>query len=213
MCIRDRYEEGYHLYLTNQEPEDENLYEDTTTVYWKNGVRIRQTVPKYVRGNQEFCMKVSVENMGQIKPVRFRYELKASCLQNGDTVQVSFDEEDHKKAKYYEFEVPLRSGAVSDADASLEVREGSFRLEIDHVPVKAKGSGKSTVRIISGNVKQEIMDRYYRSAMENILNDTGRQSIYLAKISMIRAGATYVIDAVENMPFGQYLYNLSLIHI
>ena len=211
----NKYEEGFHLFLTKQEPEDESsftesLYEKTKTIYWKDGVRIRQTVPRYVKENQEFRMRVSVENLGQTKPVSFHYELKTSCIQGQDTVTVTFDEEEYKKSKYYEFEIPLKAGAVTEAEAVLEVKEGSFGLEIGHVPVKAQAAGRSSLRIISGNVKQKIMDTYYRTAMEEIERNTYQQSIYLARISVIRAGATYIIDSVEGMPFQQYLYNNTL---
>lgn len=211
----NKYAEGYHLYLTNQEPENEELseiglYEESKTIYWDNGIRIKHTVPKYVRGNDEFEVKVSVENMGQKKNLSFSYDLKTSCVQGEDMVKVVFNEADHAKAKRYEFSIKLRANAVSDVQAKLSVVEESFRLTIGGVDMNTRGHGTSSVEIISGNVKEEIMKRYYRGAMENIVKNTYQQSIYLAKISVIRTGATYMIDAVESMPFEQYLYNNSL---
>ena len=43
--------------------------------------------------------------------------------------------------------------------------------------------------------------------MEDILQNNYQQSIYLAKIYVIRAGESYIIDAVDPMPFGQFVYN------
>ena len=211
----NKYAEGYHLYLTNQEPENEELsetalYEETKTIYWDNGVRIKHTVPKYVRGNHEFELKITVENMGQKKSLSFAYDLKTSCIQGEDIVKIAFNEADYAKAKCYEFSIKLKANAVADVMSKLSVVEDSFRLKIGGVDMNAQARGTNNVQIISGNVKKEIINRYHRSAMEEIVKNTYQQSIYLAKISVIRTGATYMIDAVESMPFKQYLYNNSL---
>lgn len=211
----NKYAEGYHLYLTNQEPENEDLsdaalYEETKTVYWDNGVRIKHTAPKYVRGNDEFELRILIENLGQKKNLSFSYDLRTSCIQGEDIVKVAFDEADYAKAKCYELSVKLRANAVADVTARISVVEDSFRLKIGDVAMNAQACGTSSIEIISGNVKKEMMDRYYCSAMENIVKNTYQQSIYLAKISVIRTGTTYMIDAVESMPFKQYLYNNSL---
>ena len=215
----NKYAEGYHLYLTSQEPESEDLsvaalYEETKTIYRGNGVCIKQTVPKYVQGNQEFEIKISVESTGQQKLLSFQYDLKGSCIQGDDVITVSFDEKEAKtlkqEIKRYEFTRKLKTNAVTDVTAKLSVVEDSFQLKIGDVPVNAKASGSNSIHIIAGNVKKEIIDRYYRGAMEDIVKNAYQQSIYLAKISVIRTGSTYMIDAVESMPFSQYLYNNSL---
>lgn len=77
--------EGYHLYLSNKEPENGNYsnnsyYEAQKVVYWGNGIRISQLFPKYVKSGEEFEFKLIVENMGQKLPVRFSYDLSLDCL-------------------------------------------------------------------------------------------------------------------------------------
>lgn len=43
--------------------------------------------------------------------------------------------------------------------------------------------------------------------MQEIINQTYHQSIYLAKINLIQAANEVVIEDVEPMPFGQYIYS------
>ena len=42
----NKYQEGYHLYLSDQEPDEdfitENLYKEIVTVYQENGIRIQK---------------------------------------------------------------------------------------------------------------------------------------------------------------------------
>ncbi len=211
----NKYAEGYHLFLTNQEPEHEiisnrALYEQTKTIYWGNGIRIRQTVPNYVQGNHEFELKILVENLGQPRPISFSYDLNTTCIQEKDKIEIKFDETEFAKAKQYEIVKKLTVNAVSDVDAKLAVEEPSFQLKIGGVPMNVSASGSHLIHIINGNVKKAIIDNYYHGAMEEIVKSASQQNIYLAKISIIRAGSTYVIDSIENMPFEQYLYNNAL---
>ena len=47
--------------------------------------------------------------------------------------------------------------------------------------------------------------------MEDYINSTIDKKIYLAKISLIKAGNTYVIDNIENNPFNQKVFNSPLL--
>lgn len=209
----NKYSEGYRFYLTNQEPESQHLsikdlYQETKTIYWGNGIRITQTVPKYVQGNQEFDVTITVENLGQQKNVSFQYDLDLTCIQTDTSkCSISFSEEEFVKNSKYQFTKKLRTIAAENVKAKLSVLEESFCIEIGGIPIKASAKGTSTVKVISNNVKREILNQYHMSAMEEIVKDTYQQSIYLAKISMVRASDTYVIDEIEQMPFEQYLYN------
>lgn len=211
----NKYAEGYHLYLTKAEPENENsdvesLYEETKTIFWKNGIRIKQTVPKIINGNQEFEVKITVEKMGQTEPIAFSYNLSSTCLQDGTDTTIRFNEADYKKSTKYEFTKKLKTLLVDDVTVRLSVVENSFQLTVGAAPISDKAKGFNTINIITGNVKNEIIDRYYKGAMDNVLRNTNQQAIYLAKLSIIRAGASYTIDSIEPMPFNQYVFNNTL---
>ena len=129
----NKYAEGYHLFLTNQEPEEGDasraLYEDTKTIYWGNGFRIRQVVPKYVQGNSEFEIKILVENLGQQRPISFQYKLNTTCIQGQNSIEICFDEADFAKQKQYVLTRTAVVNPVSDVDAKLSVDEKSFELK------------------------------------------------------------------------------------
>jgi hypothetical protein len=46
--------------------------------------------------------------------------------------------------------------------------------------------------------------------MENIVAINRQDKLYLAKLYLLRAGDSYVIDRVENVPFNQYILNQNL---
>lgn len=205
--------EGYHLYLTAEEPEADNMiesfYEDAKVIYWGNKIRVKQVLPKYIESNTTAEMKIIVENHGLTKPFSFSYELDLTCLSpvNKKTAKISFDERNYEKAAKYELSYPLRTIAVKGQEGSVAVREGSFELIIDGKKSKANAKGTNNVYITEGNTIKQIIADYYQNAMEDILKNNYQQGIYLAKIYVIKAGSSYVIDSLEPMPFNQYVFS------
>lgn len=210
--------EGYHIYLTSQEPEQSSgadaCYEEAKTVYWGNGVRIRQIFPRYVKSGEEFECRFVIENMGQKLPVSFGYELVFECLGRGEKkwMKFTFDEKDWEKSRRYEIPITLRAAKVWDVKGSAAVKEGSFWLKVGDYLAEEGGKesnaftpAKNTVEITSEDVGKVISQHYFENAMQEIVNSTYHQSLYLAKINLVQAGNTVVMEDVEPMPFGQYI--------
>lgn len=212
-----KYAEGYHLYLTSREPENDNLssrglFEETRTIYWANGVRISHVTPKYVPENQEFELKIIVEDTGNSKTIDFKYDLNLVCIQDQgvETTTIEFHEDEHEKAGYYEIVKRLKTIPAEDVVGKLSVNSESFYLNIDNVTVHGTASGSNAIRIISGTVKEEVEKRYYQTAMDSILNDANKTPIYLARLDVIRTGDSCIIEEIINAPFHQYVYNNTL---
>ena len=203
--------EGYHMYLTHLEPQQgggaDAYYEEAKTVYWGNGIRIRQVFPRYVKSGSEFELRLIVENMGQMLPISFGYELVFDCIGHGQQkwMKVTFDEEEYKRSARYEVPVILTADVVDGVRGRAVVREGSFWLKVGDYPIDATAQAESTVEITSKDVQEVIKRQYFEGAMQEITGNACQQSLYLAKISLLRAGNTAVIEGVEEMPFGQYI--------
>lgn len=207
-----RIAEGYHLYLTSQEPEKGMsgslaYYERKKTLYWGNGIRISQVFPRCVRSGSEFDASIIVENMGQRQPVSFSYELALDCLKKDGKqwLRVEFDEKDHEKAKRYEIPVVLEAGNGSGITAWVKLKEGSFVLRAGGHVLEAHAAVEHSVEITDMPVGDVIGRRYLTEAMREVKNENDHQGIYLAKISLFGVGNTVLIDEVEEMPFGQYI--------
>ena len=213
----NKYAETYRLFLTGQEPENEgftteHFYLDTKTVYWGNGLRIKQVLPKYTQSGGETELKIIVENMGQQQAFGFSYDLDLVCLEsNGrNKMTVSFHEKDFTKARRYEFTYPLKALSVKETQGTAAVAPESIRLLIGEKELSETARCVNSTSIEERNAKRELMENYYRTAMEEIVKNTYQQSIYLAKIGIIKAGTAYVIESIENMPFRQFIFNNSL---
>jgi hypothetical protein len=213
----NKYAEGYRLFFTAQEPESEgfsveNYYQDTKTVYWGNGIRIKQSLRRFITAGTPAVLRVTVENMGQQQTFAFDYDLALTCLRHGeeDKLRVHFDEKEFPKAGRYTLDFPLTAMDVKDAEGGAQVVSDSLKLLVGGKSVTAQAAGGNACTVTAGNAERAMIGQYYRTAMEDIVRNTYQQSIYLAKIALIKAGSSYYIESVEDMPFRQYVFNGTL---
>ena len=206
----NKIKESYRLYLTRNEPEFQGLnyrsiYETDQVIYWDKGIRVRQSMPRFVCGGDGVELKIEVENMGQQEHFAFSYELELQCLtyEGRPRLTVSFDELLFEKAGRYTVSYQLNALNVKDTAAAVSLVPDSFKMRIGQNQTVEKAEAHTTLQISSRNVREEVRRNYYDKGMEQILKGSS-QSIYLAKISLLRAGEVVVINEIEKMPFQQY---------
>lgn len=208
----NKIREGYRLFLTRNEPESLNLssrslFENSQVVYWGKGIRVRQTLPRFARSQDQVELKIEIENMGQQEYFAFSYELDLVCLshEGRSRITVSFDERLFEKAGRYSVTYLLDTPGVRDTQATAALVQDSFKLRIDRNQTVEKAQVKSVVQISSRGEREEVRRSYYENGMDQVLAGGNSQNLYLAKIVLLRAGDSVVIDEIEKMPFDQYV--------
>ena len=208
----NKIKEGYRLFLTKNEPENfhlssNSLFESVQTVYHGRGIRVRQILPRFAKSGEPIELKIEVENMGQQEHFAFSYELELTCLsyETRSRMTVSFDDRLFEKAGRYTFTYRLDSLSVKQAQGAVAVVSDSFKLRIGQNQIQKDVQAKASVLISSNDERDEVRRRYYEKGMEQIVKDEGAINLYLAKISLLRAGDSVVIEEIEKMPFGQYI--------
>lgn len=210
----NKIRESYRLYLTNQEPDQRNLsasdlYQETQVVYQSEEIKITQVMPRYMQAGEESSMYVRVENLGR-KNLSFSYDLVLNgLLSRGQAViSVSFNEMLFERTGSYELCYPLQASETPgiEGTATLDPETVRFALS-ESVQKNVEMSGKSTTRVVGVDEKEALIANYYRTSMENIMHDGSGQPVYLAKIFVVQAVDTFLIDRIENVPFGQYVWN------
>ncbi len=213
----NKYREKYRLYLDYGEPEVQpsevkNLYSITKKIYDDNGVCIKHTVSKYVRESDTFKFKVTIEKNSLLSDISLKYDIKLECLEydKEDKISVEFDEQKVTKSDVYELEYEVKAKAVKNVDGILSVNPDDFKLVIGVNEAKINEVKTITTKIINRNPKDEILNKYFSSNMDDIVNSLVDQKIYLAKISLVKAANTYIIESVQNNPFNQYVLSSTL---
>lgn len=210
----NKYQETYRLYLTTKEPDasmllTESFYKDGKVLYRGNGFRITQEIPKYLPGSSEAEMKIILEKYGQGKPVSFSYELESQCIKDasGQNIKIVFDEEQYESSNRYELSQKIRTISVVDVTDHIRIVPDSFRLLIGKKKVNVSIEHDVAVSITQKDIRQQVLMDQYHTVMDRVVQNADEQHIYLARLSVVKAGTTYTIEKVEPMPFQQYVYH------
>jgi hypothetical protein len=213
----NKYREGYRLYLDYNEPEEQpsaaiNLCENISKLYDEGGVCITHTMPKYIKAGSFFDFTITIEKNSLLTDIVLNYEILLECIdyKGGEKLVVNFDETTVAKSGKYELKYSLKAKQVEDVEGVCIVNPENFQLKISSIEVKLDNTKKMSTKIINADPKEEIIKEYYSISMDEIVNSTVDKKIYLAKISLVKAGNAYVIEKVENNPFKQYVFNSTL---
>lgn len=205
----NRVVEGYKLVVKEEAPDPtvfewKNLVEDTIIIYADSQVRILQTVPRYVQPGESFEAVLTVEKTLQTPKIRFEYEPESDAVQytnpNGSKV-LSFAEPDDGSSSSYVVAYQMNAANREQPKARLSAKSGSAKLFIGDRQISIDARFVNTVELTSKSIEDSLLQAYFNRTLDNSIESSSEPFIYLAKISLLQIGATYMIDRVERFPF------------
>lgn len=215
----NRWKEGYHLFLTSEEPETnigflEEIYAETRTLFSQSGIRIRQMVPRYVQCGEDMVIRLFIDKSGTKEEVAFQYELELSGVnaQGKEHMKITFQETDWESSDTYQLEYRVQA-APQEMEGTIRIQPDSFLLEIGSHKQTHPVEGSFHIQIIKEKEETAVWKAACEGAAEDILAPTQPPCLYLARIRFIQAGDTYVIEGVDRLPFGQYVWNNRLLGV
>lgn len=207
----DKCREGYRLYLTDQEPDSqdgESFGTRSMVLYQDSRIRITQWFPAFVKSGEEFETSILVENMGN--GLKFSLELtedlRCASVDGNSRLYASWNDVLLERSGRQEKTFLLKAMAIQTGDISLHLAPSGFKLSTESGGAVLENEQTATIPVTQKDIFDEMKERYYREAMEDVVRNNYPQGIYLAKIHLIRAEKTYLIERVENMPFEQYVH-------
>ncbi|MBR1628729.1 MAG: hypothetical protein IJ679_05615 [Lachnospiraceae bacterium] len=217
-----RTQEGYHLFLTTLEPEEElrnmlssKSWIECPKVVWENeDIRITQTLPRLMQKGKDATLSIRIQNRGR-STVSFSYDIELSGLvsaSDGKSVlRVNFDESLYEKTGDYELTFPIIATTGSAERASVSVKTDSVHLQLSDNECEISIQSEQSVELTEKNEAEAIKEHYYQMPMEQVFEEGDPAPIYLAKLFVVSAVDTYMIEKVENVPFHQYVSNNKLL--
>ena len=215
----DRIKEGYNLYLTAKEPDDDidrtsDLYEQSVTVFRNSDVCIRHIMPRFANPDSTIPFRIEVEVFSK-KFVAFSYDIQLVCLNSAEdgssVLKVKFDEMLVEKTGKYVLNYELKPTNVKETDASATPDATTFGISYDGNSEEGKISGSSEIRITDKDITKAIIDNSYNRSMDADLRSTVGKRLYLARIGLVNSVGSSIIDNIENVPFNQYVANNMLL--
>lgn len=216
----NRIQEGYRLFVREEAPGPSvfgllNLAEDISMVYSDSQVRIWQKTPRYVNPGGVLEITIKVEKALQTARLGLEYEIFSDHFYPVDgskTLKVFFTEPDHGQQTEYETKFLLKAVEESDVTGQVIIKDGKVKLSIGDKQLDIETSCVNTVQIVEGPVKERILESYFDLTLDQYMENISEDCIYLARISLLHVGSTFMIEKVESVPFGEYLYNASMLY-
>ncbi|MDE7298713.1 MAG: hypothetical protein K2N94_07770 [Lachnospiraceae bacterium] len=213
----NKWREGCRLFLTSEEPEGnqgfaDDACEEIHTVYRGRGIRIRLAVPRFMTKDREAVLRLLVDKNGNREEISFRFdvELEGADWQGKKRMTLEFREAGREQADFYQEEYTV-CAALRETEGRLQIAAESFVLEIGgHKRTEAAG-GKFRFEVVSGSRERALRNAFLQSAPEDLLQASRQPLLYLARITVIQAGDTYIIERVDNLPYRQYVWNNRLL--
>lgn len=213
----NRVLESYRLFIREDAPEPAklplaNLTDQTIVLYQDAHVRVLQTTPRYVNPGQLFEMKLRFEKTLRVGRISFQYELAASRVEAIDGNSILFEEPQDLQESEYEMSVLLRADSSVGVKATIGVVGSTAVLKLDDKQLELQPQSVGEIQVIGDAVRERLMTDFVKQSLEASLEAPSEPCIYLAKICLIQVGPTYVIESVEQVPFGEYVYNSSVMY-
>ena len=209
----DKIREGYNLYLTSDEPDDNinqinGFFEQSITVYRDENMCIRHVIPKYVNPNTKFRFSIEVETFSK-QFAAFSYEIQLICMNNevdgSSVLRVNFDEALFEKTGNYTLTYDLIANNVIGTEGTATIDATTFSVSYNKIASNGVIGGKSVVSIIDSDIEDAMIDSNYAHGMDSVIRSSISQRLYLARINLIDAGGMVIIEDVDNVPFNQYV--------
>ncbi|NOU69195.1 hypothetical protein GC096_34840 [Paenibacillus sp. LMG 31461] len=213
----NRVLESYRLFIREDAPDPASLplatlSDQTIVLYQDKQVRVLQTTPRYVNPGQLFEMTLRFEKTLKAGRMTFQYELDAHRVEAINGTTIVFQEPQDAQESEYEMKVLLRADSTAAVKASVGVKAGTGALKLDDRQLELQAQSIGEISIVNEAVKERLMSDFVKQSLEASLEAPSEPCIYLAKICLIQVGPTYVIESVEQVPFGEYVYNTSVMY-
>lgn len=215
----NRVLENYRLFVREEAPDlsrfdHMNLLEQIAVLYQDSQVRILQKTPHYVNPEGLFEVTLRVEKTLQTAKIDLEYELDAEHFTRVDSRgsnKIVFSEPGAGQETDYEVRYLFRATGPAGTKGKLAIKRGSGKLTVGDRQTVVDPMTANAVEIIYGPVKERILQDYFDRSFDQAIAASSDDCIYLAKISLMQMGPTYMIEKVHKLPFDEYVPNHSLL--
>lgn len=210
--VFEKYTEGVHFYLTDQEPGD---FLDTTdgtlyaytVIYEDRNFRVIQKLPRYLKSREEAETELCLESTGDTTTVSIKFieKLENALSEGNEEIEVSFDNVILERGVRVTKSFPIVSKDLSEGNVRIAPVRDSFNLNNDAVTDDSVLCRELTIPFGELNMFEWLIQDDLKNSMDEITRKNYSQGIYLAKVYYTGSGKVYQIDRIDNLPFRQHL--------
>lgn len=210
----NRVLESYRLFIREDAPAPSSfphgdLLVQTAVLYEDEHVRVLQEAPRVVGAEDVFELVIRIEKSLQSGKIELSGEWEITGADALDSLSFHFSEPQEMQETAYIFRTPLRVNRLPEDKVQFRIKPGSTVLKIGDRQLDSIAADKMSVPVIAEPVAERLMSDFLQKSLEASLESPAEPCLYLARIGLLQVGPTYVIERVEQVPFGEYVYNAS----
>ncbi len=210
----EKYRECGRLYLTTVPPEDgidtvSGLAWQTAVLFENSDLAVSCRIPEFVRSGDSFEMVLRIEAKRALPEteVRLGASLAAVSCQGKERLDIVWSGSLQAAGDIAEQRETLTAYSIEDGFGTITVRRRELKVTAagrEHYPAEDL-AGK--IRITNRDAYHQMLESWYDDSMNRVLGPGGPGGIYLAKLYLRYAGEEIRIGRIEQLPFGQRVYN------
>lgn len=214
----NRIMETYRVFVKEDVPDWSEfslatLGESVQTIFDNGQVRISQFMPRYVNPGSEFTIRVLLQHTLQVPVMSFQYQLtgKGYTVLDTEDNYISFQEPLVDRKASYELKYTVRA-PENFGDTRLASAPASAYVQIGDEKMMLTDDFQHVVSVVEGSIEDRLWADFYTKRLDESVQVSGDHMLYLAKISLVQVGPTYMIESVGQVPFAEYVYPPQVSH-
>ncbi len=210
----EKYREGGRLYLTQRPLEDDRctvngLTRQRAVLFENNDLSVICRLPAFVRSGDCFDVLFHIEAKRPLQDVSvdFSSSLSALNVDGKEILEFNWNGSFRDAGDVAEVKKRLTAYSVEYGYGTMTLRRRQLRVTVAGREYFPAGDISGRILISSRDNYHQMQDSWYAGSMHQFLNPTGSGDIYLAGLHFRKAGEELRIDRIDQLPFGQRVYN------
>lgn len=192
-------------YKSSVEALRERLLHSRYSLYEADEIKVDLVLYDIVSTRNAFEAEMIVERKAEGIPSSVALSLQGTYINNGRPIELTFEADD--KTPYGEYVVTkqIATDQLKPVVDTLKLAGGSFDVRIGEREIERAVEMSHQVEVIEDDLSRAIHKRYYELPFDEIMQTKDDDAICLAKINLIPAGDTYLIDSIHRPDAGDFI--------
>ncbi len=192
-------------YKSSVEQLRERLLHTRYNLYDADELKVDLLLYDIVSTQREFEAQLVVEKKAEGIPSSVVLALQGTYLNNGKPIEFVYDADEKTPYGAYTVSVTVGTDQLKPVVDTLKLSGGSFDVTIGERSIERAVEINHQVEVIDDDLKDAIKKRYYELPFDEIMQAKEDDVVCLAKVNLIPAGETYLIDSIQKPEGGEFI--------
>lgn len=210
----EKTQEGYRLYLTTSELNDDSdtvisMALKRTLLFENEDLTIYEEIPAFVETESEFMVSVIITDHHGAHDCNISLSQALTCAswEGKDQLEINWLGHFDKAGETKVINVQMQAFPLEAGHVLLNQQRNDMSINISGKCFYPTDDIEMSIPVNSRNQYDQLISRYYKESMTRILANSYPKGIYLARLYLTKTETGLEIDTLERMPFDQYVYN------